>query len=59
MDTRQFTYPTLRKLDVVIAKLEPLAEEHVFLKFLRNVDNTKIMNGLVEELANAIVDYQV
>jgi len=44
---------------VVTAKLEPLSEQHVLLKFLRNVDNAKTLNGFVQELANAITDYQV
>jgi len=44
---------------VVTAKLEPLSEQHVLLKFLRNIDNAKTLNGFVQELANAITDYQV
>ena len=59
MDMRQFTHPTLRKLDGVIAKLEPLSEQHAFVKFLRNVDNTKVLSGFVQELADAITYYQV
>ena len=59
MDMRQFTHPTLRKLDGVIAKLEPLSEQHAFIKFLRNVDDAKTLTGFVQDLANAITDYQV
>jgi len=53
------TSPTLRRLDGVIAKLEPLSEEHALLKFLRNVDNAKTLSGFVQELADAITYYQV
>ena len=58
-DRWHFTHPSLRKLDGVIVKLEPLSEQHVLVGFLRNVDNTKILNGLIRELADAITDYQV
>jgi hypothetical protein len=44
---------------VVIAKLEPLSEQHALLKFLRNADDAKTLPGLVQELADAITDYQV
>ena len=44
---------------MVIAKLEPLSEQHALLKFLCNVDNAKTLNGFVQELADAITDYQV
>ena len=40
-------------------RLEPLSEQHALLKFLRNVDNAKILTGFAQELANAITDYQV
>jgi hypothetical protein len=43
----------------VIAKLEPLSEQHAFVRFLRNVNNAKTLTGFVQELANAITDYQV
>jgi len=43
----------------VLTKLEPLSEEHVFLKFLRNVDNTKTLSGFFQELSDAITYYQV
>ena len=59
MDTCQFAYLTPRKLDGVIAKLELLSEQHTFIKFLRNVDNAKILSGFVQELANTVGDYQV
>ena len=54
-----FTDPFHRKLDRVIEKLEPLSEQHVLLKFLQNVDNAKTLSGFVQELADAIMYYQV
>jgi hypothetical protein len=59
MDTWQFTHVAPRRLDGVIAKLEPLGEEPGLLKFLRNVDNAKILSGFVQELADAVEYYQV
>ena len=59
MDIRQFTHPPLRKLEGVIAKLEPLSDQHALARFLCNVDNAKTLAGLFQELANAITDYQV
>ena len=50
---------SLRKLEGAIAKLEPLSDQHAIVGFLRNVDNAKMLTGLVQELANAITDYQV
>lgn len=58
-DMYQFMYPSIRKLEGVIAKLEPLADQHAFIGFLRNVDNAKILTGFIQELADAITDYQV
>ena len=51
--------PPLRKLDGVIAKLEPLSDQHVLIKFLRNVNNAKTLIGFVQELSDAVTDYQV
>ena len=51
--------PPLRKLERVMAKLEPLSDQHGLVQFLRNVDNTKTLTGFVQELADAITDYQV
>jgi len=55
----QPTHLSLRKLGGIIAKLEPLTEQHVFIGFLHNVDNAKILTGFVQELADAITYYQV
>ena len=59
MSKCHFTYPSPRKLEGVIVKLEPLSEQHGLVKFLRNVENAKTLTGFIQELANAIVDYQV
>jgi len=59
MDAHRFTHLALRKLDGVITKLEPLAEENALLKFIRNVNNAKILSGFVRELADAVEYYQV
>ena len=59
MSKCHFTYPSPRKLEGVIVKLEPLSEQHALVKFLRNVENAKTLTGFIQELANAIVDYQV
>ena len=58
-NVHRFVYPSLRKLEGVVAKLEPLSEQHAFIKFLRNVDDAKTLTGFVQDLANAITDYQV
>ena len=42
-----------------MAKLEPLSDQHGLIRFLRNVDNAKALTGFVQELADAIIDYQV
>ena len=49
----------LRKLQGVITKLEPLADQNALIGFLRNVDNVKVLTGFVQELSDAITDYQV
>jgi len=49
----------LRILEGVLAKLEPLYDQHVLIKFSRNIDNAKTLMGFVQELADAITDYQV
>ena len=48
-----------RKLVGIVIKLGPLAEQHGFMKFLKNVDHANTLNGFVKELADAITDYQV
>jgi len=45
-------------MDVVI-ELEPLSEQSGLVKFLRNEDHAGMLNGLVQDIANAVTDYQV
>jgi len=52
-------YPSVRKLGGVVMKLKPLSEQHGLIAFLHNVDNAKTLAGFVQELADAITDYQV
>ena len=59
MDKYCLAQPSPRKLEGVMMKLEPLSEQHALLKFLHNVDNAKTLTGFVQELANAVTDYQV
>ena len=40
-------------------KLEPLSDKHAIVRFLCNVDHAKALAGFVQELANAVTDYQV
>jgi hypothetical protein len=48
-----------RKLAGIIVKLEPLSEQHGIAKFLKNVEHANVLNGLVQDLAYAVTDYQV
>ena len=43
----------------VIVKLEPLSEQNGLLRFLRNEDHAGLLNGFVQDIANAVTDYQV
>lgn len=42
-----------------MAKLSPLSEQHGIVKFLKNADYAKTLNGFVRDLASAVTDYQV
>lgn len=48
-----------RALVGVIAKLNPLSEQHGIAKFLKNADHANTLNGFVQDLAYAVTDYQV
>jgi len=43
----------------VLKRLEPLSEQHGLLKFLRNEDHAGSLNGFVQDVAQAVTDYQV
>ena len=51
--------PSLRKLEGVVMKLEPLSDQRGLKRFLHNIDNSKTLTGFVQELADAVTDYQV
>jgi hypothetical protein len=57
--THRFAYLFPRNLERVIAKLEPLSGQHGLVGFLRSADNAKTLTGFVQELADAVTDYQV
>ena len=40
-------------------KLRPLSERWGIVQFLNNEDYANTLNGFVQDLANAITDYQV
>ena len=48
-----------RTLVRIVAKLGSISERHGLLKFLNNVDHANTLKGLVQDLANAVADYQV
>ena len=48
-----------RRLVDVVIKLEPLSEQSGLLRFLRNEDHAGLLNGFVQDIANAVTDYQV
>ena len=43
----------------IIAQLEPLSRQHGIVKFFKNVDHANTLNGFVQDLTNAVTDYQV
>lgn len=48
-----------RALAGIVSNLEPLSEQHGFLRFLNNADHANTLKGFVQDLANAVTDYQV
>ena len=69
---RRFVFPLpnctntfLNQLDLcrtlcgIIVKLRPLSEQHGLVKFLNNGDHASTLDGFVQDLANAVTDYQV
>jgi len=53
------TQYTRRRLMDVLEKLEPLSEQNGMLKFLRNEDRAGLLNGFVQDMFCAVMDYQV
>lgn len=48
-----------RKLARIVAKLKPLSKQHGILKFLKNADHANTLNGFIQDLSYAVIDYQV
>ena len=48
-----------RRLTGIIAELRPLSEQHGLVKFLKNAEHANALNGFVQDLAYAVMDYQV
>ena len=43
----------------ILEKLEPLSEQGGLLRFLRNEDHAGLLNGFVQDITRALMDYQV
>ena len=48
-----------RKLEVVLRELEPLANQGKVKGFFNNFKNADKLGGLVEDIRDAVMDYQV
>jgi hypothetical protein len=59
IDTSLITLAIHRRLTGIITELTPLSEKNGLVKFLKNADYANTLNGLVQNLAYAITDYQV
>ena len=49
----------LRELERIARELEPLAEQGKVKGFFNNVANADKLSGLVEDIRDAVMDYQV
>ena len=49
----------IRKLDNVLQELEPLTQQGKAAGFFNNVENADKLLGLVEDVRDAVMDYQV
>ena len=48
-----------RKLDKVLQQLIPLAEQGMVKRFLNGTEDVDKLSGLVEDIRDAMMDYQV
>ena len=48
-----------RTLSGIVVKLEPLSKKRGLEEFLNDVKHANTLNGFVQDLANAVTDYQV
>ena len=53
------TQGVCRRLTDILGKLEPLSEQNGLLKFLRNEDHAGLLNVFVQDITQAVMDYQV
>jgi len=49
----------VRELEKILGELEPLAEQRKVEGFLNNVKNADRLAGLVEDIRDAVMEYQV
>lgn len=49
----------IRKLNDVLLELKPLAEQEIVAGFFNNVENADTLGGLVENIRDAVMEYQV
>lgn len=54
-----YPYPSLRKLEGVVAELEPLSKKYALFNSFSDVDKARALAGFIQELTSAITDYQV
>ena len=48
-----------RKLEGVREVLDPIATQKNIVQFLSNAENAQKLNGLVDDIREAVMDYQV
>ena len=48
-----------RKLEGVREVLDPIAAQKNIVQFLSNAENAQKLNGLVDDIREAVMDYQV
>lgn len=49
----------IRKLEDVRQALDPITTQKNIAQFLNNVENAQKLNGLVDDIREAVLDYQV
>ena len=48
-----------RKLKDILKDLEPLAQRGKITRFLKNTEDVAKLSGMVEDIRNAMIEYQV
>jgi len=49
----------IRKLEGVRQALDPMATQNDIVQFLSNAENAQKLNDLVDDIREAVIDYQV